>query len=106
MPLVLKVVQHSQGSLRAGLDFLGTLGLFVDARFLRRWLAVLGVACERLRQHPLPGVHVEVVGGLREKAGEFARACRAWEASGNGPPDTMIMAWQQRWQMMLLAIRA
>jgi hypothetical protein len=102
--LALKVAEWCEVSLRAALDSLSELGIIVEARQVRRWLAVLGIACERLRQHPLPGVTVEMAGRRRDQALELVRACRDWQTSGSSPPEGLVMAWQERWHRPLLDI--
>ena len=68
-------------------------------------VAVLAIGCERLRQHPLDGVHVETSGGTLAQAVELARVCRDWETSGRGPPSSLVMAWQRHFGKPLLAIQ-
>ncbi len=97
LTLAVKVAEWCRGSLEAALDRLSELGVVAEARQLRRWLAVLGIACERLQQHPLPGVEVSTGGGRREQACELARVC-------GEAPGTLVMAWQGRWLTPLLKI--
>lgn len=105
MPLALKVASWCEVSLRAALDSLSELGIIVEARQLRRWFVVLGIACERLWQHPLPGVHVETAGRRRDQAFELVRVCHEWETSGGSPPRSLVMAWQERFLAPLLDTR-
>lgn len=104
LPLALKAAELCEVSLRAALGFLSELGIIVEGRYLRRWLAVLGIACERLRQHPLPGVQIETGGRRRDQALELVRVCRDWQTSGSSPPEALVMAWQERYLVPLLAI--
>lgn len=103
--LGLQVAGWCRERLCVALDALSELGLVVEARQVQRVVAVLALACERLWQHPLDGVQVETCGGRRAQAIELARVCRAWEASGSGPPDSLVMAWQRRFGSPLLRIR-
>ena len=105
LTLALRVAEWCRSSLATGLDRLSELGVVAEARQLRRWLAVLGIACERLRQHPLAGVNVTTGGRRREQACELARACRDWESSANGRAGSLVMTWQGRWLHPLLDIR-
>ena len=105
MPLAVKVASWCEVSLRAALDSLSEMGIIVEARQVRRWLAVLGIACERLWQHPLPGVTVEMAGRRRHQALELVRVCHEWEASGGSPPRSLVMTWQERFLAPLLDIR-
>lgn len=100
---VLKVALWCQDSLRVALDRLSRQGKVVEARQLRRWLEVLGSACERLHQHPLPGLEIEVLGGRLDRAVEVERARRALE--GRGPPGGLVLAWQESWQASLLDVK-
>ena len=102
---MLKVALWCQDSLVEALDRLSAAGMVVEARQLRQVLDVLGVACERLHQHPVEGVQVTPEGSRGLQARELCRACAAWEASGRGPPGSLVIAWQQRWQSLLLDIR-
>jgi hypothetical protein len=105
LPLALKVAKWCEVSLRAALDSLSEMGIVVEARQVRRWLAVLRIACERLRQHPLPGVTVEMAGRRRDQALELVRVCHEWETSGGSPPRSLVMAWQELFLTPLLDIR-
>jgi hypothetical protein len=79
--------------------------MVVEARQLGRWLEVLGIVCERLHQHPVEGVEVEPAGPRRRQAVALCRGCRAWEAGGRGPPDSLVMAWQRQWRSVLLDVK-
>jgi hypothetical protein len=105
LSLGLKVAGWYRGGLSMVLDALGDLGLAFERLQVLRIMAVLAVGCERLRQHPLDGVHVETSGSRLAQAVELARLCRDWERSGRGPPSSVVMAWQRRFGKPLLAIR-
>lgn len=102
---VLKVALWCSESLVAGLDSLCAAGMVVEARQLARVLEMLGIACERLHEHPLPGLEVTPVGARWRQAVELRRACVAWEASGRGPPSSLVMGWQRLWRSLLLDVR-
>ena len=102
--MALKVASWCEVSLRAALDALSEMGIIVEARQVRRWLAVLGIACERLRQHSLPGMSVETGGRRRDQALELVRVCREWPGTDSSPPEGLVMAWQERWHRLLLDI--
>jgi len=105
LSLLLKVALWCQESLTGALERLIRLGLVVEARQLERLLAVLGIACERLLQHPLDGVEVGSRQGRREQARELVAAVQGWSAAGRGPPGGLVMAWQERWGLPWLDIR-
>jgi hypothetical protein len=102
---LLKVALWCSDSLVAGLNQLSDRGMAVEARQLMRLLTVLGIGCERLRQHPLTGLIVETEGGRRQQALALSRACHAWEASGRGPPASLMEAWNRQWKSLLLDVR-
>jgi hypothetical protein len=102
---VLKVALWCSDTLVAALDELSAVGMAVESRQLARVLEVLGIVCERLHQHPLPGLGVTPEGPRRRQAGELRRACLAWEASGRGPPSSLVLAWQRQWKSLLLDVR-
>lgn len=91
--------------MRAALDALSELGIVVEAWCVRRWLTVLGVACERLHQHPLPGASVTPAGRRRDQALELVRVCGQWCSTDSSPPEALIMAWQERRFGLLLDVR-
>ena len=102
---VLKVALWCSDSLVAALNRLTAEGMVVEARQLARVLEVLGVACERLHQHPLAGVEITPEGRRWQQAVELCRACWTWEASGRGPPGGLVMAWHRQWKSLLLDVR-
>jgi len=102
---MLTVAMLCSDSLVEALDRLSEMGMAVEARQLRRMLEVLGVICERLHEHPLEGVEVRPAGSRREQALEAGRVCQSWEASGRGPPGRLVMAWNLRWDSLLMDIR-
>lgn len=99
---LLKVALWCSDSLVVGLDRLSAAGMVVEARQLERLLTVLGIGCERLRQHPVAGLGVETEGGRRQQA---AALSRAWQASGRGPPAELVMAWYRQMKCPLLDVR-
>lgn len=102
---VLKVALWCSDSLVAALDELSAAGMAVESRQLARVLEVLGIACERLHQHPVAGLAVTPEGSRRRQAGELRRACLAWGGSGRGPPSSLVMVWQRQWKSLLLDVR-
>jgi hypothetical protein len=102
---MLKVALWCSDSLVEALDRLSDAGLVVEARQVRRALEVLGVVCERFHQHPVEGMHVEPGGPRRRQALELCLGCQRWEASGRGPPGSLVMAWNLRWDSLLMDIR-
>ncbi len=102
---VLKVAMWCSESLVACLDRLNDAGMTVESRQLSRWLEVLGIACERLHQHPVDGAEIWPSGSRRRQAAEFCRVCGVWQASGRGPPDSLVIAWQQQHRSLLLDIK-
>lgn len=102
---LVKVALWCSDSLVAGLDRLSTAGMVVEARQLTRLLTVLGVGCERLHQHPVVGLRVEMEGGRRRQAVALSRVCQAWQASGRGPPADLVMAWYRQMESLLLDVR-
>lgn len=102
---VLKVALWCSDSLVAALDRLSAAGMVAESRQLARVLEVLGIACERLHQHPLLGLEVTPEGARRRQAGELRRVFGVWEASGRGPPSSLVMAWQRQWSSLLFDIR-
>jgi hypothetical protein len=101
----LKVALWCSDSLVAGLDRLSAAGMVVEARQLARLLTVLGIGCERLRQHPVAGLGVETEGGRRQQAAALSQACQVWQASGRGPPAELVMAWYRQMKCPLLDVR-
>lgn len=104
LPLAVMVAQWCERSVRAALDLLSELAIVVEERSLRRWLSVLGVACERLHQHPLAGLSVNPGGQRRDQAIELVRVCREWPGTDSSPPEALVMAWQDRWLGLLLDV--
>lgn len=103
--LALRVARWCRVSVRAALDFVSELGIVVEERYLRRWLSVLGVACERLHQHPMLGVSVTPGGRRRHQALEVVRVCGQWPSTDSSPPEALVMAWQERGLGLLLDVR-
>lgn len=102
---LLKVALWCSDSLVAGLDRLSDAGMVVEARQLARLLTVLGVGCERLRQHPVVGLEIETEGGRRRQATALSRALNAWQAAGRGPPSELVMTWYLQMRRLLLDVR-
>ena len=82
-------------------------GMVVEARQLSRVLQVLGIACERLHQHPVDGVEVEVEAGgsWRQRAATLPGVMSRWRAEGRGPPGSLVIAWNGRWNGLLMDAR-
>lgn len=92
-------------SLEAGLDRLSAAGTPADSRQLARVLRALGVACERLHEHPIEGGEVRPEGGRRQQATELRRAFLAWEVAGRGPPGSLVVAWNSRMGSLLCEVK-
>lgn len=101
----MKVALWCSDSLVAGLDRLSDAGMVVEARQLARLLTVLGIGCERLREHPVAGLEVATEGGRRRQALALSRACHARQASGRGPPAELVMTWYRQMKRLLLDVR-
>ena len=97
--LLLVVAFWCSDSLSIALDKLSEQGLVVERRQLVRLLKILGIACERLTQHPVAGVKVDVVGSYRQQVVSIVNAL------GRDPPVEVVMAWQESWQRMLFDIK-
>ena len=97
--LLLIVAFWCSDSLSIALDKLSEQGLVVEARQLVRLLKILGIACERLTQHPVAGVEIDVVGDCRQQVVSMVKAI------GRDPPVEVVMAWQKHWQRMLFDIK-
>jgi len=105
LELVLMVALWCQESLSEAADRLSERGLVVEARQVRRLLEVVGIAFERLIQHSLSDLTVAPVPGRRAQAGRLLSALQGWSAAGRGPPESVVMAWQERWGLGWLDIR-
>lgn len=105
LPWMLAVAWWCSDSLKAGFDQLTAAGMTVEARQLARVLRVLGVVCERLHEHPVEGVELSPLGSRRQQAAELRRAFLSWEASGRGPPASLVLAWNQQVGKLLFAVR-
>lgn len=103
---VLRVIVWVTVSQAEALRELSEAGQAIEHRQLRRWLKVLGIAVERLRQHPVSSaVQVETAGSRQQQAGALRRAFEAWQTAGRGSPGMLVMAWQERWQSLLFDIK-
>ncbi len=102
---MLKVALWCSDSLVEALDELSEAGMAVEARQLSRVLEVLGVACERLCQHPVEGVVMRPTGSRRQQAVALSLGCLTWEVSGRGPPGSLVMVWNTTWDSLLMDVR-
>lgn len=102
---MLKVALWCQDSLVEALDRLSAAGKVVESRQLSRVLQVLGIACERLHQHPVEGVEVEPGGSRRVQAVKLGSVMSRWRADGRGPPGSLVMAWNATWSSLLMDVR-
>jgi hypothetical protein len=102
---MLKVALWCQDSLVGALDRLSAAGQVVESRRLSRVLEVLGIACERLHQHPVEGVEVEPGGSRRVQAAKLGTVMSRWRAGGRGPPGSLVMAWNTTWRSLLMDVR-
>lgn len=102
---VLKVALWCSDSLVAALDELSTAGMAVETRQLARVLKVLGIACERLHEHPVGELEVSPEGHRVARAVELRRACLSWETSGRGPPGSLVIEWNRLYKGLLLDVR-
>lgn len=102
---MLKVALWCSESLVEALGRLGEAGMIVEARQLSRVLEVLGIACERLHQHPVEGDEVEPVGSRRLQALRLGAWMRHRQADGRGPPGSLVMRWNTTWGSLLMDVR-
>lgn len=102
---MLKVALWCSGSLVEALGRLGEAGMIVEARQLSRVLQVLGIACERLHQHPVDGVGIEPGGTRRLQALRLGAWMHRRPADGRGPPGSLVMAWNTTWNSLLMDVR-
>lgn len=102
---MLKVAAWCSELLVRGQDRLSEAGMVVEARQLGRVLQVLGIACERLHQHPVDGVEVSPGGSVRQRAARLPAVMSRWRAEGRGPPDSLVIAWNTRWSSLLMDVR-
>ena len=102
---MLKVALWCSDSLVEALDHLSEAGMAVEARQLSRVLEVLGIACERLHQHPVEGIAVTPTDSRRRQALALSQGCLRWEASGRGPPGRLVMVCNRQWRSLLWDIR-
>ena len=77
----------------------------VEARQLSRVLEVLGIACERLHEHPVEGFERRPIGTRRQQAVALSLECLSWERSGRGPPGSLVTVWSTEWDNLLLDVR-
>jgi len=102
---MLKVALWCSESLVEGLNRLSEAGMIVEARQLNRVLTMLGIACERLHQHPVEGVEAEPGGPRLQQALELGTWMSKWQAVGRGPPESLVMAWNTTWKRLLMDVK-
>lgn len=92
-------------SLVKAMEQLSLAGMAVEARQLSRVLELLGIVCERLHQHPVKGIEIKATGTRRRRVIALSASWQAWQAAGRGPPGGLVMAWNDRWDSLLMDIR-